>query len=213
MPVNVPVPAVVAGNIYTPTMYNNYLKDNLNKLLNTGHRTLTVAQFGALTGLEGTKGVVAGDEVYLEVDAANGVLWHLVYESTETTYKWRYLGGPPLMSMVDASETTASATYVDLTTVGPSLTLQRGGDYDAAFGANLIASATGGAVMSPKLAAATASDTDGVTVTTNGNASVSRNRRFAGRAASDVIKLQARSGAGTATFLNRFLYVMPVRIL
>ena len=109
-------------------MWDAYIRDNINKLLNRGHRVLTVAQFSALTGLED------GDEVYLEVDAANGVMWHLRYVAAETTYKWRFLGGPSLVSRVDTQETITSSTYADAATVGPTITLPRGGDYEAEFG-------------------------------------------------------------------------------
>src|SRR4051812_28535348 len=109
MPMSTPMPTKSAGDVLTSSLWNSYLRDNLNKLLNQGHRVLTVAQFTALTGLEGTKGTVAPDEVYLEVDSTNGIQWHLAYESGETTYKWRCIGGPPMYSEIVTSESTSSA--------------------------------------------------------------------------------------------------------
>lgn len=126
MPVSsLPIAAVSPGNVLTSTNWNAIVKDNLNKLLSTGHRVLTVAQFGALTGLEGTKGTVAPDEVYLEVDSANGVQWHLAYESGEATYKWRFLGGPPLF---------ATGTSATTGVIAP-----RGGDYNVDWAADATA--------------------------------------------------------------------------
>lgn len=135
MPVStLPIAAVSPGNVLTSTNWNAIVKDNLNKLLNTGHRVLTVAQFAALGAPEGTKGTIAPDEVYLEVDAANGIQWHLAYESGEATYKWRFLGGPPLRGFANANTVINTATQVGATgyyyIAGMSLTTPRGGDYE-----------------------------------------------------------------------------------
>lgn len=221
MPTSVPLTTKNPGDVLTSSLWNAQLKQNLDKLLNAGHRTLTVAQFAALTGLEGTKGVVAGDEVYLEVDATNGVLWHLVYESTETTYKWRYLGGPPLSSEIATSETVTSTTYVDLATVGPTLTMSRAGDYELDFGAQLDSDngASGDQAMwaSPKIGAATAADVDAAFLSapagTRMQASVSRRVKKT-CAASDVVKLQYRTGAAFAyPVKNRWLKITPTRLI
>jgi hypothetical protein len=130
MPQATPVPTKNSGDVFTSTLWNSYLRDNINKLLDRGHRVLTVAQFAALVSPEGTKGTLAPDEVYLEVDSTNGIQWHLAYESGETTYKWRYIGGPPMVSEVTTAEATSATTYVALTTAGPSVAIPRSGDYD-----------------------------------------------------------------------------------
>lgn len=215
MPTNLPVATVVAGTIYTPTLYNNYLAANINKLLNTGHRVLTVAQFNALTGLEGTKGTVAPDEVYLEVDSTNGIQWHLAYESGETTYKWRFLGGPAMQASVVTAEATSSATDVDLATVGPSLTLPRGGDYDMGFSFQVTGSNSGNAAGNLYAGAGLiAGLVTNQTAVAGAAFSPCRVFRAVARAASDVMKLKySNSTATAATFSLRTLAITPVRIV
>lgn len=209
------MPTKNPGDVLTSTLWNSYLRDNIDKLLTRGHRVLTVAQFGALTGLEGTKGTVAPDEVYLEVDSANGIQWHFAYESGETTYKWRFLGGPPMTSLVATSESTSSATDVDLATVGPSITIPRGGDYDLDFGATISGSNSSNAQVSLYANA-------GLIFATLANQTAIAGALFAcwravravGRATSDVMKLKYLSTAGaSATFANRTLRLWPVRIV
>lgn len=129
MPISVPVPDKTAGDVFTETMWDSFIRDNINKLLDRGHRVLTVAQFLALTGLED------GDEVYVEVDSTNGVMWHFRYVAADpTSFKWRFLGGPPLVSYVATEESVNSASFVALATAGPSIALPRSGDYDVVIG-------------------------------------------------------------------------------
>jgi hypothetical protein len=208
---------VAVGQTFTDTMWGSYLRDNINKLLNQGHRVLTVAQFAALTGLEGTKGVVAPDEVYLEVDSVNGVQWHLAYESGEPTYKWRYLGGPPLVSTVLTSEATSSATYVDLATSGPTITVARGGDYDvkvAAYAQSTTANDI--SVVSYTVGATVSSDVWAARMACNAfgfGGAADREWRQAAVAASAAVKAQYRTNNGPTTFSNRRIAVRPVRII
>lgn len=219
MPVStLPITAVTGANILTSVMWNAIVKDNLNKLLNQGHRVLTVAQFGALTGLEGTKGVVAPDEVYLEVDATNGVQWHLAYESGEPTYKWRFLGGPPLYFEVAASESTASAPFVALATSGPSIPLPRAGDYDVVIGSYLQPSATSSASMSYDIGGTGAVTADQIETqgAGGGAANVGNYSRKRRKAALTAVTLTAKYGSSagqTNTFKNRWMEVVPVRLI
>jgi opacity protein-like surface antigen len=206
------MPTKSSGDVLTSALWNTYVRDNIDKLLSRGHRVLTVAQFAALTGPEGTKGTVAPDEVYLEVDATNGIQWHLAYESGEPTYKWRFLGGPPLQATVTASETTTATSPGDLATVGPSITLPRGGDYAAdwsvALGANvvptnLLAPLTKNNVVQQNLQF------------TIGTAGISYDvSKFwpVNAAAADVIKVRYSVNANTGTFQARILRIVPVRI-
>lgn len=217
MPTSVPLTTKNPGDVLTSSLWNAQVKANIDKLLNTGHRTLTVAQFAALTGLEGTKGTVAGDEVYLEADAANGILWHLVYESTETTYKWRYLGGPPMVTEILTDESTASAAFADLATAGPSITVPRGGDYDGAFYVSAYNSSTGASMnIAIKKGAAATSLNDGIAVNepvAGYVCSIVQFKRLTALAASDVVKVQYSTGAGTLDALRRKLAIRPVRII
>lgn len=173
-------------------MWDSYLRDNINKLLNLGHRVLTVAAFSALTGLED------GDEVYVEVDATNGVMWHFRYVAAETTYKWRFLGGPPLVSMVETNESTASTTYVALATAGPVVALPRAGDYDVSGGR-----VSGDGNMSYDIGATGAVDADRLLEW--------RGKRKAGLT-SVSLTAKYKANTGTVAFELRALQALPVRV-
>lgn len=221
MPVSsLPIAAVSPGNVLTSTMWNAIVKDNLNKLLNQGHRVLTVAQFGALSSPEGTKGTVAPDEVYLEVDATNGIQWHLAYESGETTYKWRFLGGPPMYAEVATNEATASATYAALATAGPSITTPRAGDYIVEQGVWMQATGgvTNAALMSYDIGGTGAVDADAIQAAmssggTLANSTGMRKRLKAAIAASTALVSKYKvPGAVSTNFGNRWMTIYPVRI-
>jgi len=201
--VNVPIPDKAPGDIFTESMWDLYLRDNINKLLDRGHRTLTVAQFAALTGLED------GDEAYVEVDSANGLLWHLVFEASEATYKWRFLGGPPLWSEVTAAESTASTTYVGLTTAGPTVALPKSGDYDVQHGYRATTN-TGDMRHSYDIGATAAVDADACFSQTEESSLIRRRRKTGLGAVSLTSKYRVTSG--TQAFADRFMAVTPVRI-
>lgn len=216
MPTSLPMPTKAVGDVFTTTLWNSYLRDNVNKLLNSGHRVLTVAQFGALASPEGTKGTVAPDEVYLEVDATNGILWHLGYESGETTYKWRFLGGSPLYSEVTTSESTASGTYAALSTAGPSISLPVAGDYMVTPHVQINPASVAAALasMSYDIGGTGAVDADRIVA---GNpaanamfADVSWPKRKQGLTA--VTLTSKYKATNNSTFANRSLSVTPIRL-
>lgn len=213
MPTSVPLTTAVPGGVLTSGMWNLQLRDNIGKLLAQGHRSLTLAQFGALTGLEGTAGGVAGDEVYLIVDGPNGILWHLVYESTETTYKWRFLGGPWLVNYVGAMEPTASTSTagVDLATVGPSITPARSGEYQYQFGCIAQNSVAGN--LSHMLVPNLGGQEVIAGQTIYSSVSTGPRPQIAIAAATVVAAKYFGTAAGTATFGYRFLALRPVRLI
>jgi len=195
-------------------MWDLYIRDNLNKLLDRGHRVLTVAQFAALTSPEGTRGSVAPDEVYLEVDATNGVVWHLAYESSETTYKWRWIGGPPLWSEVTTFESTTSTTYTSLATAGPSVTLPRSGDYDVQHGSHNPEVTGVSPFHSYDIGGTPAVDADALGDANLGNRGgvFMRRRRKTGLGAVALVSKYKLGAAGTRGWSQRWMAVTPVRI-
>lgn len=205
MAATVPLVNRSAGDLLTTTLWNTYIVANLNKLLNQGHRKVTVAQFAALTGIED------GDEVYLEVDAANGIEWHLVYRTAEATYKWRFLGGPPLSSEVATNETTASATYAALATAGPSVALPRAGDYTVDLGCFMYVGADTSVYHSYDIGVTGAVDVDGVNFGASTATHLFRTKRKAGLTAVSLVS-KYKTAAGTAGFNSRALGVRPVRL-
>lgn len=208
MPILIPVPQKSTGDVLTATNWNEHIANNVNKLLSRGHRVLTVAQFSALTGLED------GDEVYLEVDAANGIMWHLRYVAAEPTYKWRFLGGPSMLARVETEQDSSSAgLYADLATDGPSITLPRGGDYEWRWGANVGDQDAGfaDAAVGLFVNAVLAFEARGFSGGSPGGAAFSTARTTAA-AASQVAKLRYKTSAGTDRFGRRVIACTPVRL-
>lgn len=155
----------------------------------------------------------------LPAASGSGVYWFFQYDSSQATYKWVFMGGAPLSHEILTDESTTSITYVDLATVGPTLTLPRAGDYKVEFGAQLNnASAGTGTVAAIKRGAAATSDNDAIVhtlpttanlVTTNARAIV-----LTGMAASDVVKMQYKSGGATAAHaLRRWMMITPIRVI
>lgn len=206
MPANVPVPDKSAGDVFTEAMWDSYIKDNINKLLNLGHRVLTVAQFGALTGLED------GDEVYLEVDSSAGVQWHLRYHLSST--KWRFLGGPPMVAEVTTGESPGSTgAYVALTTAGPTVALPIAADYDVDLNVDMTITVGTNARMSYDIGGTGAVDADAVVLISGGGfgpGSFHRERRKTGLTAVSLTS-KYKSGSTASTFANRRMRVQPVK--
>lgn len=161
-----------------------------------------------------------GQEIYYSADPTNGVVWHLRYRSAAGgSYKWEFVGGGQLTAEVAAAEFSNSSSYVDLATVGPSITVPLAGDYEVAFGAEMTAGSTLSTFVAVKFGAAAASDADAVRASTSLGAatvvdySVARTMRRNLSTAASTVKLvyKAPTGAG-ATAANRFLAIRPVRV-
>ena len=62
---------------------------------------------------------------------ANGTVWQFRYNAgSASAYKWEFIGGGPLSAAVATAEAIpAGSGVVDAATVGPQVTLVRGGDY------------------------------------------------------------------------------------
>jgi len=144
--------------------------------------------------------------------------WRFRYNAGGGTYKWEFVGGSPLASEVYTLESTASGTYVDLTTVGPQVTLPRSGDYDFHFGASGFSStsATTGLRVAVKIAAIATTDNESLVISSNVASfeqSSARWLRMPGRTASDVCKLQyLTTAAVSASFRRRWLHCLPLRV-
>src|SRR5262249_30960661 len=91
------------------------------------------------------------------------VYWELRYTG-KGELKWAFVGGPPLFAEIETEESTASTTYVDLTTVGPSVTLPLKGDYDIAVGTGAIFNGANTHLMSYAIGGTGAVDADAAEV-------------------------------------------------
>lgn len=162
-----------------------------------------------------------GQEVYFLADATNGVEWHFRYRAASAaSSKWEFIGGPPLFAEVTAVENIAVATYSNLTTVGPSITIPAfAGDFIVEIGARIDVVHTAAAFgrMSYAIGATAAVDADAVEQTNTltqfermqSNGTRARKKTLA---ASTALVAKYASSAGNSNFANRWMSVVPVRV-
>ena len=120
-------PAASAANnglTYFETDWTAVWRSNGSTWVRMGQRAryCTVTQFAALPDFQDA------DEVILELSAANGVRWHLRYNSgSASPYKWEYIGGACLWAKDDSTYTVTATSYQ---VAGPSVVIPRAGEYD-----------------------------------------------------------------------------------
>jgi hypothetical protein len=199
--------AEVRGQLATPALRNAWTPRSIP--------FGTVDRVPVVTALPGRP--VDGDEVYF--DTGLGFLWRFVYLSAAAgAYRWVAVGGQtPLFAEVAAGESTASATYADLATDGPGVTIPLDGEWDVAWGASSTGTtATAQLRVAFKRGSAAADDADSILQQPAGVSYVSagpgsRIRRV-DLAAGDDVKLQYDTNAGTATFSDRWITAAPTRV-
>jgi hypothetical protein len=168
---------------------------------------------------------VDGQDFYYVADDTNGVVWHFKYRSTSaSSYKWEYVGGPPLFAKIDTDETfTADSTYHDPTTAGPSVTIPLAGDWQAWGEAEVYTtSAVGGSLaIAVGLGGTTptvgTNDQDRAFMTAPAVASAamafaSHRGPRTGLSASTAAKLMYVAVNATAHARFRRTYVLPIRV-
>lgn len=190
----------------------------------TDLRTFLNARIAAIPTLVSSLPVspVDAQEIYYLADATNGIVWHLRYRAASaSTSKWEFVGGSELLNEVTAQESTTSAAYADLTTVGPSVTVPLAGDYVVEIGARMWGdTVNNSAGMSYAIGATAAAVADGIETYTNAAATfvgpatnVGRPRVKTGLAAATVLRAKYRlTASGSAVFHNRWMRVKPVRV-
>lgn len=158
---------------------------------------------------------VDGQE-YILVDSitAPTYMWRFRYNAgSSSSYKWEFVGGVPAYNRNDTSADTSSVTAVDLSPVGPTLTLPRDGEYRAWFfmqakntgiqlciaQLNINGSLDANTVLAVDLPSANKYLTTGrrIPITVTGTR---------------VVKLQYFVDGGTGTFLRRELEITPIRV-
>jgi len=165
---------------------------------------------------------VDGQQAIL-VDSTSSPTYAWMFQYLASASKWLFIGGSPAITEVATAEFTNSTTYVDLTTVGPSFTIPRTGQYEIAFAFNQYGqNIPGGAAV--KLGSAATSVNEGFSSGAGANGAgagnaISSATRVGGskmfsRAlnAGDVLKVQylVEIGASGNTFANRTLSVRPI---
>jgi hypothetical protein len=147
-----------------------------------------------------------------------GAVWHLRYRSASASaYKWELVGGSLVSAEVTTQQGTASITYVALATAGPLITVPLAGDYDVEIAFYGTAGASNAAYMSYDIGATGATDSDAaycVDTLGGGYATGIKKRRKTALAASTTLtsKYRSTSGAATAVFRERRMFVKPIRV-
>lgn len=155
--------------------------------------------------------------------ATDGAVWMLRYnQASVSAYKWEFIGGGPLRAVVETAQTTNSATYTDLATVGPSVTLPLDGDYLLDYGGNVLFAGNAAFIGWVGVGlGAVATDTNAVDFGVGpqgGNsaaAAIGRQQLRLGLtvASNSPLRLQYRQDGGqTLTFAKRFLVATPIRV-
>jgi hypothetical protein len=180
----------------------------------TDRRSPTIPFVSALPGAP-TDGQVCA---YV-ADATNGIVWYLQYRAADASaYKWNVLGGGFMYSEVDTLETilTTTGAYVDVTTVGPQITVPLAGDYTiqaAALLQNTTNTAITIAALKQGAATPAGADTMAELVTpTTGTVLSGRTVRRTSVAASTVFKLQYSTTQGGSSVSRREMLIRPTRV-
>ena len=186
-----------------------------------------LATTSTVTSLPG--GPYDGQEIRFVADASNGVIWHFRYRAASaSTYKWEFIGGPPLYAVADTSGVLSSTgSYQDISSgAGPSLTLPtlpNGGDFDVevlAWAEVNNSGQVGSTLMSYAVGATAALDTDAATFTSNSSGFVganvaSKRRKTAiagGTTFTSKYKANGSLTAGACQWANRVMAITPVRV-
>jgi len=144
-------------------------------------------------------------------------MWRLRWNQTDG--RWGYVGGFPARQLVATSETTTTiGSYVNLTTVGPRVTVAKQGDYMARFGCTVIDGAADSQVnigvgIGDFAAGAVLADARGHISAANYHQTIVGEAFLTAVAAGAEIRCKYQHAlASTLTVLNRYLYVTPSRL-
>jgi hypothetical protein len=152
----------------------------------------------------------AGDEwIY---NGTAGVYWRFVYDATETTYKWKFVGGPPISSIQAGSQSTTSASYVDFS---PSVTTNfpRAGDYLIQYKATIDNSSGNGQTFLGLNINGTVVDDDSYVAGTRTTAASVYNAT--GVTAGWTVKLQWHTNGGVPNLGGKdfSMIITPIRVI
>lgn len=168
--------------------------------------------YGLVSALPTSPAPSVGDYCSYIADKTNGVYWNLRYDG-EGELKWKFIGGPALYAEVAAEEATASTSYVNLTTTGPSVALPLKGDYDIAIGTGVIFNGANIHSMSYAIGASEALDENAAEVNMGTTTdSLFFERRKTGLTAVTLTAKYKVSSASSGTFKKRWMRVTPVRV-
>lgn len=150
----------------------------------------------------------------------SGQYWVFIYDSSQATYKWMFVGGPPVFAEVTGTGTISGTinTY-NAPPNGPDITLARAGvyDIDIGFSMNFISAGTGPIYMSYAIGATGAVDTDAAVMGTQGamqEMTTTKKRRNTVSSASSTIGSRYKSVTGTTNIIQRrTMHITPVAVI
>jgi hypothetical protein len=202
----------VAGDVLTASFWNLQVRDQLNSLVEAG------------TALPSSP--VDGQSFYYVANATDGVVWHLRYRAASSSaYKWEFVGGQALTSQVLTTQSLGATvgSYIDVATVGPSVTNPLAGDYLVEWGIRGVVGATEsiiGAGIKFGSAAAPVDANVGTQYAISGGG-VAATRQIPAVFGSDVktslavstlVKVQYYQNNTNCFVGNRFLKLTPIRV-
>jgi hypothetical protein len=140
--------------------------------------------------------------------------WEFQYNAgSSNTDKWEFVGGSALYATVDTPEATASTSYTNLATVGPTLTAPRSGLYLFTVEYRAVAPGTSSLINANMHVNGSSSAVDGYGAITLSNcyhaASFTRPLNVN---AGDTLQLKYQTAQNTVTFQTRWLLMRPVRV-
>lgn len=145
--------------------------------------------------------------------------WKFRYNAlSASTLKWEFVGGPPFQNRVNTQENTASGTLTTLTTVGPTFTAPRTGEYLVDFGFQAIAVSAGPANAMAGLFLNGVDQSLSIQQTLAGSGvgnvvTASMRYRLASINSGDVLTMRyAVSNAVNTGFFQRNFQVTPIRV-
>jgi hypothetical protein len=211
-------PPRLASAPATPALGEQFYSTADNKLYYwNGTIWVPAGLIPVVTSLPGSP--VDGQEVYYLADDANGIVWHLRYRAAGTTYKWEFLGGPPMYALVSAQAALAGS-FIGTGDILPNIQLPAlAGHYFIQFGSNSYSTHTATQTVTHALAysATEAVAADGISfvLAASGGPGRSNSMRqnLATLPASTNVRTRGSASAGGSAFLHdRWISIIPSRV-
>lgn len=191
--------------------------------LEQGNDLVVLGGIGATLGLPFVTSLPSpayDGQIVLYDTGTDGVVWAFRYDAgSASAYKWQFIGGPPLTSLVDNLGSLANTAYNDIGVVGPSITLPAiAGDFNVEHGCRMIAGTATAheGFMSYSIAGGAASDANAASSISSGQfdgGTVQQFRPLTALAASTSFVCKYRTQtANNYDFSKRWLAITPVRV-
>lgn len=211
-----------------PRLPGTKLVDDSITALQIAPNTITNVEVAAAAAILGSKlnwsvgtsppgSPLAGD---IWVYQGSGLYWMFVWDTSETTYKWKFVGGGPYKAEVPTNETRAGGgggAIADLATVGPDFVVPRTGHYNFTWGfaAGNFAAASQAIVAIYDVTAAGVFSWNTLaqaTAATGGYCSHASSQDGIA-AAGHTLRLRYGANNSAVDFVDRWLQVIPVKII